>query len=111
MAMGPVLGGTLVELVGWRSIFWVNVPVCAAAIMLTTLFVPESKALAARRADPVGQVLVIVLLASVTSAIIEGIVPLWLLAAAIEGNQMAQTLAVTYTDGTSESLKQSVKCS
>jgi EmrB/QacA subfamily drug resistance transporter len=71
MALGPVLGGALVDGVGWRSIFWVNVPVGIAAIALTTRFIAESRAPYARRPDPVGQVLVLVLLASVTYAIIE----------------------------------------
>jgi EmrB/QacA subfamily drug resistance transporter len=58
--------------VGWRGIFWVNIPVGVAAIVLTALFVPESRAGRPRRIDPVGQVLVIVTLASLTYAIIEG---------------------------------------
>jgi EmrB/QacA subfamily drug resistance transporter len=70
MALGPVVGGTLVETVGWRSIFWVNVPVGAAAIALTTLFVPESRAPRARKLDPVGQLLVIAVLGSLTYGII-----------------------------------------
>ena len=72
MALGPVLGGILVESVGWRGIFWVNIPVGLAAIVLTALFVPESRAARPRRPDPVGQLLVIVALASLTYAIIEG---------------------------------------
>jgi EmrB/QacA subfamily drug resistance transporter len=72
MALGPVLGGALVTTIGWRGIFWVNVPVGIAALILTALFVPESKAAHARRLDPVGQTLIIVLLASATYAIIEG---------------------------------------
>jgi EmrB/QacA subfamily drug resistance transporter len=72
MALGPVVGGALVDSVGWRGIFWVNIPVGIAAIVLAALFVPESKAERARRPDPVGQVLLIVLLASLTYAIIEG---------------------------------------
>jgi EmrB/QacA subfamily drug resistance transporter len=72
LALGPVLGGLLVTGIGWRSIFWINVPIGVAAIVLTQLFVPESKALHARRVDPFGQVIVIVLLGSLTSAIIEG---------------------------------------
>ena len=72
MAMGPVLGGALVEGGSWRSVFWVNVPVGLVAAALTWRFVPESKAPRARRVDPVGQVLVIVLLASTVYAIIEG---------------------------------------
>jgi EmrB/QacA subfamily drug resistance transporter len=72
MALGPVIGGALVSAVGWRAIFWVNIPVGIAALILTTLFVPESKAPRARRVDPVGQILVIITLAGATSAIIEG---------------------------------------
>src|ERR1700750_2857284 len=70
--LGPIIGGALVDSVGWRGVFWVNIPVGVAAIILTALFVPESRATRYRRPDPVGQVLVIVLLASLTYAIIEG---------------------------------------
>jgi EmrB/QacA subfamily drug resistance transporter len=72
MALGPVVGGLLVETVGWRGIFWVNIPVGIAAIVLTALFVPESRAPRARRIDPVGQLLVIVMLASLVYGLIEG---------------------------------------
>jgi EmrB/QacA subfamily drug resistance transporter len=72
MALGPVVGGALVDSVGWRGIFWVNIPVGIAAIVLCALFVPESRAPRPRRPDPAGQVLLIVLLASLTYAIIEG---------------------------------------
>jgi len=72
MALGPITGGLLVESVGWRGIFWVNVPVGIAALVLTGLFVPESKAPRARKLDPVGQLLIIVLLAALVYALIEG---------------------------------------
>jgi EmrB/QacA subfamily drug resistance transporter len=72
MALGPVVGGALVATVGWRGIFWVNIPIGLAAAVLTGLFVPESRAPRARRIDPVGQVLVIVLLGAVSYGIIEG---------------------------------------
>jgi EmrB/QacA subfamily drug resistance transporter len=72
MALGPVTGGALVDSVGWRGIFWVNIPVGIAAIVLTALFVPESRSERHRRPDPLGQLLIIVLLASLTYAIIEG---------------------------------------
>ncbi|MFF3306795.1 MFS transporter [Streptomyces sp. NPDC002952] len=71
LAAGPVVGGLLVDSVGWRSIFWVNLPVGLAALLLTLRYVPESRAPRARRPDPLGQVLVIVLLGSLTYAIIE----------------------------------------
>jgi EmrB/QacA subfamily drug resistance transporter len=72
MALGPVVGGALVDSAGWRSVFLVNVPVGVIALALTALFVPESRAPRPRRIDPIGQVLVIATLASVTYAIIEG---------------------------------------
>jgi EmrB/QacA subfamily drug resistance transporter len=72
LALGPVLGGVLVSGIGWRAIFWINVPVGITAIILTRLFVPESKAERPRHLDPLGQVLVIVALASLTYGIIEG---------------------------------------
>ena len=71
MAAGPVLGGLLVQSVGWRSIFWINVPIGALALFLTLRYVPESRAPRPRRVDPVGQLLVITLLGSLTYAIIE----------------------------------------
>ncbi|WP_446663518.1 MFS transporter [Flexivirga sp. B27] len=72
MALGPVIGGALVAGRGWRAIFWINVPVVIAAVILTGLFVPESQADRVRRQDPVAQGLVLVMLAAVTYAIIEG---------------------------------------
>lgn len=72
MALGPVIGGVLIDSVGWRGVFWVNIPVGIAAIILTAARVPESRAARARRLDPVGQVLVIVLLGTLSYGIIEG---------------------------------------
>ncbi len=72
LALGPVLGGALTETVGWRSIFWINVPIGLSAFALAARYVPESRAARPRRVDPVGQVLVIVMLASLTYAVIEG---------------------------------------
>ncbi len=71
MALGPVLGGVLVQISSWRAVFLVNLPVGLIAIILTALFVPESKAEHARRIDPIGQVLVIAGLATMTYGIID----------------------------------------
>jgi EmrB/QacA subfamily drug resistance transporter len=71
MSLGPVVGGLLVTSVGWRSIFWINIPIGLAAVALTLRYIPESKAPRARRPDVVGQLLMVVLLAAVTYGIIE----------------------------------------
>lgn len=49
LALGPVLGGLLVTSLSWRAIFWINIPIGVIAIILTQLFVPESKAGTGRR--------------------------------------------------------------
>ena len=72
LALGPVVGGLLIDSVTWRAIFWINVPVGILALVLTALYVPQSRAPRPRKLDPVAQVLVLVALASVTYAIIEG---------------------------------------
>jgi EmrB/QacA subfamily drug resistance transporter len=71
MALGPVIGGALVSSVGWRSIFWINIPVALVAAVLARKYIPESKAAVARKVDIPGQVFVITLLASLTYGIIE----------------------------------------
>ncbi|MEV6876589.1 MFS transporter [Amycolatopsis sp. NPDC051128] len=71
LVIGPILGGALVDGLGWRAVFWVNVPIVAVAFVATSLFVPESRAARARRFDPVGQLLVLVVLGSVVYALIE----------------------------------------
>ena len=76
-ACGPIVGGLIVSGFGWRAIFWVNVPVGLTAFVLTRLFVPESRSPRPRPLDLSGQLLVIVLLASLTGAIIEGPVRGW----------------------------------
>jgi EmrB/QacA subfamily drug resistance transporter len=71
MALGPIIGGAVVSSLGWRSIFWVNLPIGAVAIALTLRFIPESKAPRPRRFDPVGQALIMLLLATLTYGVIE----------------------------------------
>ena len=72
MALGPVIGGLLIDSVGWPGVFWVNIPVGVAAIILVALFVPESRAARTRALDPAGQVLAVVFLATLSYGIIEG---------------------------------------
>jgi EmrB/QacA subfamily drug resistance transporter len=72
MALGPMLGGALIELGDWRAVFWINLPICAAAILLTAIFVPESQSATVRDVDPIGQALAVAFLFSVVFVLIEG---------------------------------------
>src|SRR5215212_1684410 len=72
MSLGPVVGGALTDAAGWRSIFWINVPIGILAIVLVARVVPESRAARPRRLDPIGQLLAMVFLGALTYAIIEG---------------------------------------
>jgi EmrB/QacA subfamily drug resistance transporter len=76
-ACGPVVGGVLVSTIGWRSIFWLNVPICAAMFVATLRYVPESRAPRLRRVDVPGQLLMIAMLGSLTYAVIQGPVSGW----------------------------------
>jgi EmrB/QacA subfamily drug resistance transporter len=72
MALGPIVGGALIEYVSWRSVFWINLPICALAILLTAIFVPESKSVTMRDVDPVGQGLGMAFLFGIVYVLIEG---------------------------------------
>ena len=71
MGLGPIAGGVLTQLLGWHSIFWINLPICASALWLTARYVPESRAPHSRRPDPVGQALLLAGLATLVFAVIE----------------------------------------
>lgn len=70
-AIGPLVGGVLIDTLGWRSVFWVNLPICAVALALTFIVVPESKSATSRGFDPIGQVLAIGVLFTVVFGLIE----------------------------------------
>jgi EmrB/QacA subfamily drug resistance transporter len=71
-AIGPTLGGLLVQSSGWRSIFLVNVPVGIVAVILTLRFVGESRDVRERRFDIPGQLLFALAVGAFAYAVIEG---------------------------------------
>lgn len=72
IAAGPVAGGLLIAGMGWRSIFLVNLPLCAIGFWLTVRAVPSDlHAHATHHLDPFGQALAIVALTGLTCAVIE----------------------------------------
>lgn len=70
-AAGPILGGVLVSTVGWRLVFFVNLPVGVAAMLLTARFVP-APAGRPRNLDLGGQITATVALAALSVALIDG---------------------------------------
>ena len=90
IAAGPVVGGLLIASFGWRSIFLVNLPLCAAGLFATFAWVPRPDAASntapapdtaqaasqpaarPRSIDLAGQLLAIVALTAFTGAVIEG---------------------------------------
>lgn len=70
-AMGPVLGGWLIEHASWRWVFFINVPLAATVIALSVWRVPESKIEAQRSVDWIGALIVTIGLAGVTYGFIE----------------------------------------
>jgi len=71
IAAGPIIGGMLMSVTSWRSIFFVNVPICALGAWLTWR-VPETERKARDgRFDVRGQVLAILALTGLTMAVIE----------------------------------------
>jgi EmrB/QacA subfamily drug resistance transporter len=58
-AIGPFVGGSLTEWLGWRAIFWINVPIGAVALLISLTRVPESRDPQSRRVDVPGQLALI----------------------------------------------------
>ncbi len=75
IAIGPVLGGWLLEHFSWASVFWINVPFGAVAFVAVLAVIPSrglDDAAALPRFDAVGVVLSIVGLGLLTYSVIEG---------------------------------------
>ncbi|MGW2560542.1 MFS transporter [Streptomyces sp. NPDC001514] len=96
MAAGPIVGGALVSGVGWRSVFWINVPIVAVALVLTMVFVPESRAQRPRRLDGPGQLLLTVVVGCSVAVLIEGPHIGWGSPAAIVGYVVVAVAAVAF---------------
>ena len=85
VAIGPLAGGVLLEHFAWSSVFYVNVPVAAIALVAGRLLLPDSKDPKAGRFDPFGAVLSIAGIALLTWSIIEAPSRGWMSGATLGG--------------------------
>jgi DHA2 family methylenomycin A resistance protein-like MFS transporter len=69
---GPLIGGALIAAIGWRAIFFINVPVAVCGVFLTLRFANETTRSATRGVDVRGQIAAIATLALLVGATIEG---------------------------------------
>jgi EmrB/QacA subfamily drug resistance transporter len=69
---GPTLGGVIITYFGWQWIFYLNVPICAAGVVLTQWLVPDVRGRRARYFDLTGMILATAGLVGVVYALIEG---------------------------------------
>jgi EmrB/QacA subfamily drug resistance transporter len=70
-AIGPVLGGWLVQHGSWRAAFFINLPLAAVVVALTLWRVPESRSGSAQRVDWLGLILTAIGLGGITYALIQ----------------------------------------
>ena len=68
---GPVIGGLLVDSLGWRSVFWVNVPFCVATAFLATLKI-QSNDRVMSKVDLPGVVLLTIAMTAIVWGLSEG---------------------------------------
>jgi EmrB/QacA subfamily drug resistance transporter len=69
--LGPIVGGSLTDWLGWRAVFAANAIVGVAALLVVLRLVPASRSATVRRIDVRGQLLVAGFLATLTYALIE----------------------------------------
>lgn len=72
LALGPSLGGVMTQFLGWPSVFFVNVAIGIVALVLTGIFVDESRDSRTRGLDPLGQILYVATIGGFSWAVIEG---------------------------------------
>jgi EmrB/QacA subfamily drug resistance transporter len=70
IALGPIAGGLLMRSYSWSSVFWINVPLLAAALLGTLHLVPDSRNPEATKLDPIGALLSIGFIGTLVYAII-----------------------------------------
>lgn len=72
-AVGPVLGGWLIEHASWRWVFFINLPLAAAVVAISLWHIPESRSAGARRVDWLGALVITLGLGGLVNGFIESV--------------------------------------
>ncbi|MVU79215.1 DHA2 family efflux MFS transporter permease subunit [Nocardia sp. ET3-3] len=96
VAIGPTVGGWLLEYFSWHSVFWINVPVALVAIAAVLAAVPESRADHVDRLDRFGIVLSLAGVTALVWSIIEAPKHGWLAAESIAGYLVSLVLLAAF---------------
>ncbi len=83
--IGPWLGGWLVEQFSWRAVFFINVPISAAALVIAAIFISESEKNRGRRLDWLGTAIIFLGLLGVAYGLIQGQISGWTSSAVLTG--------------------------
>ncbi len=94
IAVGPIIGGALMRSFSWSSVFWINVPLLAVALVGALHVVPNSRDPHATRLDPVGAALSVAAVSTLVYAIIQAPERGWTASASI-GNFAAGVVLLT----------------
>jgi DHA2 family methylenomycin A resistance protein-like MFS transporter len=71
-AFGPVAGGAIVDTLGWRSIFFLNIPLGIVTLVLSRSGLPDPAPDRERAIDVPSQLLAVLVLGAITTGLIEG---------------------------------------
>jgi len=98
IALGPIVGGALMRSFSWSSVFWINVPLLAVALVRAAHLVPDSRDPHATRLDPVGAVLSIIGIGSLVYAIIQAPESGWTSTASLCWFVLGVAMAVAFVE-------------
>jgi EmrB/QacA subfamily drug resistance transporter len=92
---GPVIGGLLVDSLGWRWVFWINVPLCVATAFLARLRIPSNDRLVSKIDWP-GVILLTVAMTAIVWGLSEGNAAGWSSAAIVSALTIGAVAAIAF---------------